>query len=602
LARKILLADDSVTAQNMGRKILADAGYEVITVNNGSAALKKITEAHPDLIVLDVYMPGYSGLEVCQRIKENSDTSRIPVLLTVGKLEPFKQEEARRARADAFIIKPFEATELLAAVGKLQDKLGVVASPSSSKDTRFATATMNSFEKAMEQGGPKFGDQDSGWKSRLTIPAGAPKLTDTDCEIVPEPSASAFRDIAEENFAPAANVGSANVERPIPAGIPQDITPDEIAALTAAAARVNIGMSVGKDFERFKHDASRQALSPDTNQVDSTAKAPEENTTSSGKAVDSDQPEKAAAAASAKTPQDQPAETTSKVTPAVEPNTTQVQPAAVERVPEKIEQPVAVASAEVATIAVGSRWVAEEVPVEADESMLVLEREMHKAFAAFAAAEYAALPPDERGAVDKDDEPMFASMAPPAIGSPVPIAEETASDSNERIVPEENRTVGSRIDQPSAPLVAKPPVAPFASAAAMKVDEEDHAVAAFGGPDPFGKPEQEKTSPPETAAEVAAIAASVASKTDSAEKASSSEIAAAGWKDIREDAKAGRSLEDLKTAASGEPKELIREAAMAAAASADGSAPDLSSIVDNMLAELKPKLMAELAKKLDQKK
>ena len=44
MARKILLADDSVTAQNMGRKILADAGYEVITVNNGSAALKKIAE------------------------------------------------------------------------------------------------------------------------------------------------------------------------------------------------------------------------------------------------------------------------------------------------------------------------------------------------------------------------------------------------------------------------------------------------------------------------------------------------------------------------------------------------------------------------------
>jgi len=54
LARKILLADDSVTAQNMGRKILTDAGYEVITVNNGSAALKKIIEHKPDLIVLDV--------------------------------------------------------------------------------------------------------------------------------------------------------------------------------------------------------------------------------------------------------------------------------------------------------------------------------------------------------------------------------------------------------------------------------------------------------------------------------------------------------------------------------------------------------------------
>ena len=73
MARKILLADDSVTAQNMGRKILADAGYEVITVNNGSAALKKIAETKPDLIILDVYMPGYSGLEVCQRLKEAQD-------------------------------------------------------------------------------------------------------------------------------------------------------------------------------------------------------------------------------------------------------------------------------------------------------------------------------------------------------------------------------------------------------------------------------------------------------------------------------------------------------------------------------------------------
>ena len=83
MARRILLADDSVTAQNMGRRILADAGYEVVTVNNGSAALKKIAENKPDIIVLDVYMPGYGGLEVCQRVKQAPDTARIPVLLTV---------------------------------------------------------------------------------------------------------------------------------------------------------------------------------------------------------------------------------------------------------------------------------------------------------------------------------------------------------------------------------------------------------------------------------------------------------------------------------------------------------------------------------------
>src|SRR5205814_7071238 len=102
---------------------LMDAGYEVITVNNGSAALKKIHESRPDLIVLDVYMPGYGGLEVCQRLKESGETMRIPVLLTVGKMEPFKAEEAKRVRADGHIIKPFDASELLAALTKLEDRI-----------------------------------------------------------------------------------------------------------------------------------------------------------------------------------------------------------------------------------------------------------------------------------------------------------------------------------------------------------------------------------------------------------------------------------------------------------------------------------------------
>lgn len=123
MARTVLLADDSVTAQNMGRRILTDAGYEVITVNNGSAALKKVHESRPDLIVLDVYMPGYGGLEVCQRLKESADTTRIPVLLTVGKMEPFKSDEAKRVRADGHIVKPFEASELLAALTKLEDRI-----------------------------------------------------------------------------------------------------------------------------------------------------------------------------------------------------------------------------------------------------------------------------------------------------------------------------------------------------------------------------------------------------------------------------------------------------------------------------------------------
>lgn len=120
---KILFADDSMTAQNMGRKILTEAGYDVVAVSNGAAAVKKIAEQKPDIIILDVYMPGYSGLEVCEKVRASTDTLRTPVLLTVGKMEPYRAEDANRVRADGVIIKPFEASDLLAIVKKLEERI-----------------------------------------------------------------------------------------------------------------------------------------------------------------------------------------------------------------------------------------------------------------------------------------------------------------------------------------------------------------------------------------------------------------------------------------------------------------------------------------------
>ena len=129
MALKILLADDSMTAQNMGKKILTEAGYEVIAVSNGAAAVKKIAEHKPGLVVADVYMPGYSGLEVCERVKNAQETAKTPVILTVGKMEPFKAEDGQRVRADGLIVKPFEASDLLAAVRKIEQKLAMMAPP-----------------------------------------------------------------------------------------------------------------------------------------------------------------------------------------------------------------------------------------------------------------------------------------------------------------------------------------------------------------------------------------------------------------------------------------------------------------------------------------
>jgi CheY-like chemotaxis protein len=115
----ILLADDSVPAQNMGKKILMDAGYGVVTVNNGLEALRKIAETVPDIAILDIFMPGYTGLEICKRLRASAETASIPVILTVGKLEPYRPEDGEEVQSNAVIVKPFAAAELISAVRSL---------------------------------------------------------------------------------------------------------------------------------------------------------------------------------------------------------------------------------------------------------------------------------------------------------------------------------------------------------------------------------------------------------------------------------------------------------------------------------------------------
>ena len=242
LAKRILLADDSVTAQNMGKKILHDAGYEVVTVNNGSAALKRIAELHPELIVLDVYMPGYSGLEVCQRIKEAQETAAIPVLLTVGKLEPFKADEAKRVHADAFIVKPFEATELLTILTKLEDKIAPAAKasqsrapsttrPAKSASRQPAPAAVKSEPKS-EKKSEKYSEPEAGWKERLRI---QPTATVEEPATMAPPS-SAFHDLRS----PVSAASPAAQEQPtFEVTLPPDITAEELAAISEAAASLS---------------------------------------------------------------------------------------------------------------------------------------------------------------------------------------------------------------------------------------------------------------------------------------------------------------------------------------------------------------------------
>ena len=447
MARKILLADDSVTAQNMGRKILADAGYEVITVNNGSAALKKIAELKPELVILDVYMPGYSGLEVCSRLKETGETSRLPVLLTVGKLEPFKPEEAKRVRADGFIVKPFEASELLSALSKLEDKIVPRAEPSKPGRLSRAIASV----EASDRNSKSDASADTGWKSRIGFPHDKAKpdedgdnsalynAVNRDLRTVVDPGPAAKAPPAEESHQAGEkpqrwiDAGAGTVP-----GLPDDVTADEIAGLAAAMAQVQATLTA-KESEAASVTASivsaAELAAATKAQAQIEAKAgttPEpalhQNATFAEQS--SAELQTTVAGVSRDSQPDVPPASNADMMAAI---------AALEAAngkgwgPEGLEtagsetggpgngagHSVAGETADIpATMAAASRWTAVPVGLDADEAAGSLEQEMQKA--------YAYLAPES--APTGLAEPGAASEAGVAISSPVAAAVVEAAD------------------------------------------------------------------------------------------------------------------------------------------------------------------------------
>jgi CheY-like chemotaxis protein len=110
---RVLVADDSVTIQKVVK--LAFAGEDVLVegVSDGNAALESLRHFNPDIVLADVFMPGRSGYEVCEHIKDAPALKHIPLILLVGTFEPFDQAEAERVRSDGCLTKPFDTEELL---------------------------------------------------------------------------------------------------------------------------------------------------------------------------------------------------------------------------------------------------------------------------------------------------------------------------------------------------------------------------------------------------------------------------------------------------------------------------------------------------------
>ncbi len=104
---RILVADDNSNIQKMVGLALKDQGIDVVAVGNGEAAVRKISDLRPDLVLADVFMPVRNGYEVCQYVKTDPSLAHIPVILLVGAFDPLDEQEAQRVGADGVLKKPF---------------------------------------------------------------------------------------------------------------------------------------------------------------------------------------------------------------------------------------------------------------------------------------------------------------------------------------------------------------------------------------------------------------------------------------------------------------------------------------------------------------
>jgi DNA-binding response OmpR family regulator len=110
--RRILVVDDDPRLLHIVSLYLGIEGYEVIQASNGEDGLKAVNESPPDLVIMDIMMPGMDGVEACRRIRENPATQAIPVLMFSALSGDDDVERARLAGANHLITKPFNLVGL----------------------------------------------------------------------------------------------------------------------------------------------------------------------------------------------------------------------------------------------------------------------------------------------------------------------------------------------------------------------------------------------------------------------------------------------------------------------------------------------------------
>jgi CheY-like chemotaxis protein len=118
-ARKILVADDNANIRKVVKLGFESLGYAVVTADDGVAALELVRSEHPDLVILDVMMPGKSGYDVCSEMKRDPELRAIPVVMLTAKNLEEDRYWGRELGADEYVTKPYDPEELERVVEKI---------------------------------------------------------------------------------------------------------------------------------------------------------------------------------------------------------------------------------------------------------------------------------------------------------------------------------------------------------------------------------------------------------------------------------------------------------------------------------------------------
>jgi len=116
---RIVVADDDVDVRTLVVLKLESSGHEVMSVENGAQAVDRCKIERPDLVVLDLMMPGMNGLEACAAIRSDPDVAATPVILLTARAQAADVDAGLAAGADAYVTKPFSPRELASQVDAL---------------------------------------------------------------------------------------------------------------------------------------------------------------------------------------------------------------------------------------------------------------------------------------------------------------------------------------------------------------------------------------------------------------------------------------------------------------------------------------------------